>query len=54
MNSFQKWAQAYASKFGFRVTAHYNWVDLHKEGKTIELMSVQGVRAACELEREIA
>lgn len=47
MNSFQKWADDYARAFGFIVTLRGNWVELHKDGKTIECMSVQGVQAAC-------
>ncbi|CAK7259113.1 MULTISPECIES: hypothetical protein [unclassified Shinella] len=48
MNSFQKWADDYARAFGFVVTLRGNWVELHKDGKTYECMSVQGVQAVCD------
>jgi hypothetical protein len=48
MNQFQKWAHDYARAFGFIVTTRGNWVELHRNGETIECMSVQGVQEACE------
>lgn len=46
-NSFQKWASDYASAFGFTVSLLGNWVVLHKDGRAVECMSVQGVQQAC-------
>jgi hypothetical protein len=47
-NSFQNWAADYAAPHGFQVNIRANWVTLHKDGREIECMSEQGVRAACE------
>lgn len=47
INSFQQWASDYARAFGFVVTLKGNWVELHKDGETIECMSAEGVQAAC-------
>jgi hypothetical protein len=51
MNSFQAWAVAYATPFGFLVMARGNWVELHKDGQIIECMSRAGVYAACAFEK---
>ena len=51
MNSFQKWASDYARAFGFVVTMRGNWVELHKDGKTHECLSVAGVQKVCEESR---
>ena len=48
MNSFQKWADSYARAFGFVVTLKGNWVELTRNGETIECMSAAGVQTACE------
>lgn len=42
-NSFQEWATEYVKQFGFTATIKGNWVELHKDGETIECMSYQGV-----------
>lgn len=47
MNQFQQWASDYARAFGFVVTLKGNWVELTRNGETIECMSAQGVQAAC-------
>lgn len=51
MNNFQRWADSYARAFGFLVTLKGNWVELHRDGETVECMSVQGVQAACDKAR---
>ena len=48
LNRFQKWADDYARAFGFVVVPHANWVDLHRNGETIECMTAEGVQRACE------
>ena len=48
LNRFQKWADWTARAYGFIVTPKGNWVELTRNGETIECMSVDGVRAACE------
>lgn len=48
MNSFQQWADDYARAFGFVVILKGNWVELVKDGTTIECMSASGVQLACE------
>ncbi len=47
INAFQKWADDYARAFGFTVTLKGNWVELTRNGETIECMSAEGVQAAC-------
>lgn len=50
MNSFQKWADDYARAHGFIITLRGNWVELHKDGRSIECMSADGVQRACSQE----
>jgi D-tyrosyl-tRNA(Tyr) deacylase len=47
-NAFQKWAKAYAARYGFTVTPKGNWVELvFCGGEPIECMTVAAVRKAC-------
>lgn len=43
LNSFQKWALAYASHHGFDVTMRGNWVELRMAGDGLECMTYMGV-----------
>lgn len=47
MNSFQQWASGYARAFGFDVTPCANWVQLHRDGATVECMGAKAVQLAC-------
>lgn len=47
-NSFQQWAISYATPRGFAVTETGNWVSLARDGVTVECMTEQGVRRACQ------
>lgn len=49
LNSFQKWADAYARAFGFVVTTRGNWVDLNRDGHSHECMTTAEVQRICDL-----
>lgn len=48
LNSFQKWAAAYATPYGFAVEPHANWVCVTRDGISTEIMSVAGLKTHCD------
>ena len=48
LNAFQKWAFAFAPRFGFRVTTRGNWVTLAKGSMEFDCMTYDAVRRTVE------
>jgi hypothetical protein len=48
LNSFQEWARGYCEARGFTILPQGNWVIIQGHGLTMECMTEQGVKKACD------